>query len=285
MIETTTPYYYICDDYWIFEDTIYFKPDFNSSIDNFIFNNKIRKIEFSASYDKEDYIEEKHENVRDCSYRYNNFNKPLNINSPIITHIYLHHTNIFNHDIDNLPCNLQYLHCNNNFNKNVDNLPLRLLELILRNHFNKNVDNLPESLLNLVLGFMFNKNIDNLPQGLLKLVLGYKFNQSINFLPNNLTLLVLGYEFNQPINSLPKNLLSLHICSQSKFNKILNKLPKSIEYISINKKYLIKHKFTILNRNFEIPMIYKRDNNNINKNNFISLTANTLDKFGWKEMP
>ena len=96
---------------------------------------------------------------------------------------------------------------------------------------------LPPKLMSLTFGNGFNKPINkgNLPNSITYLKFGYMFNQPINkdSLPSNLERLIFGFDFNQPINegSLPKSLKSL--CFDCKFNHSIDKLPDTLEYLSI----------------------------------------------------
>ena len=189
-------------DYWINNDTIIIKRNFNDDINTVNFENCIRTLIFT-NYDK---IDDINKSINDDKY-YNFFKFK-----------------------------------GSNFNQYVDNLPSSLLNLTFGYHFNCTVDNLPQTLQTLTFGDYFNCTVDNLPQILQTLTFGFFFNQSVNNLPQTLLNLTFGCCFYQSVDDLPNSLITINFTNNYNnnsciFNRELNCLPNSIHKINLPKKY------------------------------------------------
>jgi hypothetical protein len=143
------------NDYWIYEDTIIFKPEFDGSLD--IYNDiltQYNKLVFSD---------------------YNNLKICIETNN-----------------IYNIKYESNFIR--NKFNQEV-NLPPNLTHLTFGYYFNQQVNNLPKSLIHLTFGYKFNQKVENLPNLITYLTFGRKFNQKAENLPNLITHLTLSKKF------------------------------------------------------------------------------------------
>lgn len=213
------------DNYWIYpDDTLVFKPKFNSLLDEFIeIINQHHKLYFSNS-------------------DYDNLSSRKVVNSS------------FNQHVSNLPSHLTHLKFGYSFNQPVSNLPSQLAYLFFDYSFNQDVGNLPQNLHTLILGYEFNHPLINLPLNLCVLRLECKFMPDITNIPVNLDVLDLYCEFNKDITNLPPHLIELclgenfdknidiplsvkHLKILCKKNKIIDYLSNSIECLRFGKKF------------------------------------------------
>jgi hypothetical protein len=277
------------NDYLIHYDTIFFSPDFNKPLSNYLdILNKYNKLIFS-NYDDPSICIQTNNRELHINYKENKFNQPLNLphnithltfgdnfNQSIILPSELTHLTfgyIFNQSII-IPSELTHLTFGWAFNQSVI-LPLNLTHLTFGENFNQSVI-LPLNLINLTFGYFFNQLVNWTPQNLTHLTFGHKFNQSV-VLPPNLTYLTFGHFFNQildlptsikylklssdyhqnivdnlpngleelelhnienlELSNLPSGIKKIVFYKYCKYNKELNCLPKSIEYIILNIDY------------------------------------------------
>ncbi len=147
----------------------------------------------------------------------------------------------FNSTIEKYPDNLKHLEFGKSFNKPINNLPDKLEELYLFGDFNQTLDNLPSNLKIISLfglnSCKFNHPINNLPLNLQELFLSGEFNQSIDFLPINLKTLYINSSFNHTIDNLPIGLHKIFFSNYSNFNNRIDNLPDTIEEIVLPDKY------------------------------------------------
>lgn len=184
-------------EYKVIKDTIYFEPEFNKNLENYLQHiSTCKKIVFMNNK--------------------NFFDTNMTIGKIIdcVGRIY--------------SGNIQY----SQFNKNVDILPNSLEEIYFGYSFDKPVDNLPENLIRIFFDNNFNQPVNKLPIKLKEIHFGISFNQSVDYLPNFLEKIYFEGSFNHCIDNLPDtlNLISLF----SIFNKKINKLPKNLEYFQLN---------------------------------------------------
>lgn len=214
-------------EYKIIKETIYFLPNFNDNIDNYIkqickckkivFMNNKNFFDINTSIDKIKFY------TRDCKKVHSQFNNC----------------------VDNLPISLEEIYFGYSFNKPVDNLPKNLIRIFFDNDFNQLVDKLPDKLKEIHFGWHFNQCIDNLPNNLEKIYFEGFFHSSIDNIPDNVVSLSFFCYRTQKINKLPKNLQYLHFSYGSKFN---NDIPQcdNLKCLELGQHY--KSKFTINNK-------------------------------------
>jgi hypothetical protein len=218
-------------DYWVYQDYLIFKPHFNKEINelslrkykHIIFSNYKNPLITIKTFNK--YIYE----YKDF-YEFSKFNQPINLPDTII---HLTFGYYFNQPV-NLSCSLTYLCFDFNFNQPL-NLPNSLEHLSFGNLFNQPI-NLPNSLKYLNVGSSFNQNI-NLPTKLKYLCINSNNQYIINNLVDSIEELELGYNFNLELNNLPNNIQRIIFYKYSIYDKNLNSLPDSIEFISLPISY------------------------------------------------
>ena len=238
------------EPYWIIDDAIIFKPDFNDSLDNYsdlisnyrilIFSN-YNDPHQALKYDIDE-MTSKPKNI----YIGSSFNQPLG-NSLLNSLLNLHNLRkltfgqdfnqplikFFDNKNDKAPeNNMNYLPGRplNNSLSNLTNLEELTFGICFNQPLNDTLSNLT-NLRELTFGDYFNQPLNNVLSNLTnlrKLILGFRFNQPIdNTLSNltNLRELTLGCEFKQSIN-IPGWIkkLTLYCKSQS----IIDYLPSSI---------------------------------------------------------
>ena len=233
-------------NYFIINDTILFKPNYNRSIKKYL--NSIKFCKKIIFLDSSEPIF--------LSYNMNNFIRSKQI--------YMMRTvNLYNNTLPKLPSQITYIKFGYKFNSSIYNLHEGLTHLIFGFGFNKTVDLLPQTITHLVFGYKFNKSINNLPLKIIYLILGEKFSQSVDYLPSSIELIIFECINNNMIlfDNLPTNIKSLNIKSFQfeinfdvlpnsietiflpiKYDKKINKLPKNIKTIecSINYPYLLE---------------------------------------------
>ncbi len=176
-------------DYYIINDTIIIKPEFNDNINLIIFVDNIISLVFT---NYKGIVDVKKSLYNDKNINYNKY------------------------------------YCSK-FNQNVDNLPQSLLNLIFGCCFNQSVDNLPQSLLNLSFGPNFNQLINDLPNSLITLnfICNLQFNKELNCLPNTIQEIKLPSNYNQEIKNIPSSLKKI-ICSSSYKYKFIDNFNDNI---------------------------------------------------------
>jgi hypothetical protein len=259
------------DDYWIYQDDyLIFKPSFNSKPNDKLVS-KYSKIIFS-NYSKP--LICLNENNK-YNYKYHDlylvsrFNHLANFLSNTLTHLF------FGYDFDrlvNLSNSIINLSFGYSFNREL-NLPNSIIQLTFGFAFNREL-NLPSGLIHLTFGNNFDQPI-NLPSGLIHLTFGNNFNQPLNLpnklrhltfgkyfvqevnlpfelkylklnsncqymidnLVNSIEELELGELFNLELNNLVNSIRKITFEKYSYYNKDLNLLPDSIEFICLPFRY------------------------------------------------
>jgi hypothetical protein len=139
-------------------------------------------------------------------------------------------------ELNNIPDSIKYLYLGHGYNLPLNNLP-NLIKLSLGNKYNQPLDNLPLTLKILILGDRFNQPLDNLPNELEEIYLSTDFNQSLDNLPDSVKIISFtnnlhNSKFNKPINKLPKSLIKLKLVSQN-FNMPLM-FPENLTYLELS---------------------------------------------------
>ena len=238
--------------YWIVDDTIIFKPEFNDSLNNYTNVISNYKNLYFSNYNDPNIIL-KHDNNQ---YSYNEYcalyNKSLfdhPLSDSLLDLINLRKLTFghcFNHPLSdslfNL-INLQELRFSSNFNQLLNNSLSNLhnlRELTFGYYFNRPLGDSLSNLHNLrklTLGYKFNQVID-IPGWITKLVLSCNLQSIIDYLPNSVVELELGFCFDLELNNLPSSIKKIIIRNQL-YNKNLNNLPTGIELLVISKYYKI----------------------------------------------
>ena len=236
------------DPYWIVDDAMIFKPQFNECLDNYIdIISNCRILIFSNNDDlhtslknnKADiiniysYIKSSFNQSVDCMLNLNNLREltfGYNFNQPL------------GNSLSNL-VDLQELTLGNNFNKSLNNSLLdlhNLRKLIFGCYFNQPLNDTLSNLVNLrelTLGYYFNQPLD-IPNMITKLKIYCNCQYIIDYLPSSVEELVLGYDFNLELNDLPSSIKKIIIKSPY-YNKKLNNLPTGIETLEISSRYKV----------------------------------------------
>lgn len=254
-------------DFWIYNNIIIFKPEFNDSIepyynliskyDSLIFSN-ISEPEMSfiknsigcLLYNDEELYNLSKKNMTEILKK-SVFNKQLSLPNNIKFLVFGFYFN----QLINLPDNLTSLFFGEYFNQLV-NLPKNLINLSFGYYFNQQVE-FPDSLINLSFGDSFNQPV-NLPKNLLFLSLGGSFNQQIEIpnikrlkincnnlfvidnLPNSLEQIYFDSKFKLEINNLPNSLKKINFLEYSTFKKPIDNLPDSVEILNLPFNYAEK---------------------------------------------
>ena len=190
-------------DYWIYENKIIFKPNFNAKLDDFIdIITKCNELIFSDYNDynitiktNNKYYEEYEQN-----YKLSKFNKSVIIPKNV-THLTLGHK--FNQQVI-IPQSITNLTFGNKFDKQVI-IPQSITNLTFGQDFNQPVI-IPHNVIHLTFDDKFNQQI-TIPQNVTHLFFGENFNQQI-IIPQNVTHLTFGLKFNQQI-IIPENVTHL----------------------------------------------------------------------------
>jgi len=150
------------------------------------------------------------------------------------------------------------------FNLNVDknNLPIGVKSIVFGNKFNKKIDNLPETLESITFGEDFDQELDNLPESLESITFGHNFSQGktepyMNVVvgavmdakeddeddympPRSKLRRSSGFDskFNKSLDNLPKSIKNINFVEFSSFELPVNKLPESLEYITFGDSFL-----------------------------------------------
>ena len=156
------------NDYWINEDYIIFKPEFNKSISNYIHVMKNYKKLIFSNYDdykicistNNIYNNNYYKNYK--NYKYSEFNQPI-LNS--LNNLTQLQQLTFGYNFDqelNIQTNVKILKLNCNNRKIIDYLPNSIEELYLGYYFNLELNDLPKSLEKLYLPKNYNMEIKNI---------------------------------------------------------------------------------------------------------------------------
>ena len=240
-------------DYWIYEDKIIFKPNFNDKLDNYFdIISKYNELIFS-NYDDYNIIfktNNKYCNEYEQNFKYSIFNKQIII-----------------------PQNITHLIFGCKFNQQVT-IPHIVTHLTFDCEFNQQVT-IPENVIHLTFGYYFNQQVI-IPHNVTHLTLGNKFNKQVNLpnikyikldcnninliekLPNSIEEIEFGRCFNLELQNLPNSIKKISFDCYSKYDKELNCLPESVEYLKLNIGYdkRIK-KFPLNLKTIECHKIYK----------------------------
>ena len=219
MIETT--------DYYIYEDSFIFKPDFNGFLNNYInIISNYKKIFFSNYNESVLCVEtnNKYYDIYYKKYKFSSFNQPLG-------------------DSLKNQIQLQQLIFGRNFNQLLGdslNYLRNLQQLTFGWEFNQPLGNSLKNqiqLQQLTFGRKFNQPLDDLLNNLKKLqelTLDNEFNMQID-IPTNIKILKLNCNNIYVIDNLPNSIEELYLLD--KFNLELNNLPNSIKIISLHCGY------------------------------------------------
>ena len=203
-------------DYWIYDNKIIFKPNFNNKLDDY-------------DYDYIDIISKHNElifsNYNDCSitiktnniycnkykqnYKESNFNQQVIIPQNV-THLTF--GNNFNQQVT-IPQNVTHLTFGKEFNQRV-NLPnIKYLQIDCNNI--DIIENLPNSIEEIIFGMWFNLKLQNLPNSIKKISFYYdsRYNNELNCLPEFVEYLELGKDYDKKITKFPLNLKTIK-CSK-----------------------------------------------------------------------
>jgi len=224
--------------YWIVDNGIIFKPEFNESLDSYVDIISNYRILIFSNYDD--------------SYRAlkNNEFYSYYKSKKLFAH------SLFNNQLGNSFLNLIYLRelsLGYDFNQPLDNCLSNLInlqKLTLSNEFNQSLDNALSNLHNLqklTLGYDFNQHI-NIPEWITNLVVNCNSHSIIDYLPSNIVELEFGSYFNLELNDLPSSIKKIKIRNED-YDKKLNNLPKSIETLEISFEYKVTIDFKYKNLN------------------------------------
>ena len=190
--------------YWVKDDTIIFKPDFDEPLNDKHFDiiKKCSKVIFSNYNSPSIAIETNNDfELKYSAYwKQNKYNQPIQL-IPEINELFFGMN--FNQSI-NFVEGIKKLSLGYNFNQSVE-LPLSIKYLKLETYFNN-----PQL-------------IDNLPNGVEELVVGYFCGSELNNLPNSIKIIKLKRR-----------------SFGNEHNKELNCLPESIEYLELPNYYNLK---------------------------------------------
>src|SRR3990167_3602416 len=222
------------EDYWIYENKIIFKPDFNTKLDDYFdIITKYNELIFS-NYDDCDITIKT--NMIWC-YEYMKNYKSSMLNQQII-----------------IPENVTHLNFGNDFNQQVI-IPENVIHLTFGSNFNQQVI-IPENVTHLTFGFDFNQQVI-IPKNVTHLTFGYWFNlnQHINLqnikyikldrnnvniienLPNSIEEIKFGSNFNLELQNLPNSIKKISFDYNSIYDIELNCLPEFVEYLELNYYY------------------------------------------------
>ena len=252
------------NDYWIVDNKIIFKLNFNNNLDKYdelfnIYNDVIfsDNNNLSSLFTRKEFI--------DC--KGSQFNQKISLNNNIknlmlgkkfdeliisnkklsqLTHLTIGCINIytngaesfFNQPLD-LNENLTHLtFCYySNFNKPLE-LNEKLTHLVLGLKFNQQLK-FNNKITHLSLQQYFNQNID-LPNSLQYLQIMSNLQNIIDNLPNNICELNIGTRSNVNLDNLPNSVKMISFTGSDTYNKKLNNLPDSIECLQLPHNYDIR---------------------------------------------
>jgi len=265
--------------YWTVDDAIIFKPEFDSSLDDYtsIISN-YRILIFSNYSDPHQAL--KNNNIYDDEEDMcvgSSFNQPLIkffdnknfyeapennhdyfLGRPLINSLHkltnlreLTFSNYFNYPlVDSLDklVNLQKLTFGNYFNCQLSNSLDKLVnlqKLTFGNDFNQSLTDCLDKLPNLThigLGYNFNQR-DDLPFNIKSISLNCNNKYYVDYLPTSIEEINFGYRFNLELNNLPSSIKKISFSKNSKYNKELNCLPNSLKILELPTDYKHEIKF------------------------------------------
>ena len=216
------------EEYWIHENKIIFKPNFNNKLDNYI--NIITKYNELIFSDYDDYnITIKTNNIYFyeyyINYTHSKFNQQVIIPQNVI---HLTFGSYFNQPLT-IPQNIIHLTFGNDFNQQVI-IPQSVTHLTFGGNFNQKII-IPQSVTHLTFGGNFNQKII-IPQNVTHLTFGYKFNQQV-IIPQNVTHLTFGNRFNQQV-IIPQNVT--HLTFGNRFNQQVI-IPQNVTHLTFGYRF------------------------------------------------
>ena len=201
------------EDYWIYENKIIFKPNFNDKID--IYQGIISKYNELIFSNYDDYnITIKTNNRYYVEYAQNN--KSSKFNQKVI-----------------IPENVTHLTFGYNFDQQVT-IPQSVTHLTFDYHFNQQVI-IPHNVTHLTLGHKFNQQV-NLPN-IKYIKLNCNNIDIIENLPNSVEEIELDMLFNLKLQNLPNSIKKINFHHNIIYDKELNCLPEFVEYLELRKYY------------------------------------------------
>lgn len=174
--------------------------------------------------------------------------------------------------IEKLPLNLNTLVLGRFFNSQINLLESNLVSIVFPNIFSQPVDNLAPSIQVIKFGICFNHPVDNLPWSTREIYFGRKFNQPVDSLPSSLKMISFDHDFNQSVDNLPYGLEMIIIKSSHveycKFTQTLDNLPNSVKHIVLlNERYnRVINKFPKSLKKITISTKYAYTKNQLTKN-------------------
>ena len=239
------------EDYWIYENKIIFKPNFNNKPD--IYQGIISKYNELIFSNYDDYnitikTNNRYYREYDKNYKLSKFNQQVIIPQNV-THLTFGEE--FNQQVT-IPQNVIHLTFGHWFNQQVI-IPQNVTHLTFYCDFNQQVT-IPQNVTHLIFGWKFNQQVI-IPKNVTHLTFGYEFNQPVNLsnikyiklncnniniienLPNSVEEIEFGSNFNLELNNLPNSIKKISFNYFSNYNKELNCLPEFIEYLELGKYY------------------------------------------------
>ena len=208
------------NNYWIVDDLLIFKPEFNEVLDDYYdLINKYKKIIFSNYNESEIAIKTNnfYNDKYDKNYISNKFNQKIDLSN----NIHLTFGYNFNQEID-LSNNIHLTHLTLGycFNKEI-NIPLNVKSLTMLCCDNQYIiDNLHNNIEELIIDET-NLNLDNLPNSIKKLYIHNFYNKELNNLPNSIEYLELNNYYLKIKKKYLKNLKLLNVIHIINILKIL----------------------------------------------------------------
>ena len=223
-------------NYWIVDDCLIFKPEFNDKLDEY-YNviNKYNKIMFSNYNDPLIAIKTNNEWNREYLNNYieSDFNQKIDLSNNInLTHLTFGCW--FNQEIDfSNNINLTYLTFGWDFNQKIDlSNNINLTHLTFGKWFNQEI-NIPLNVKNINMNNCSNQYIiDNLHNNIEELII-YKSNLNLDNLPNSIKKIYIKY-YEKKLNNFPNSIEHLEL---ENYNLKIKKIPKNLKTVKCNKEY------------------------------------------------
>lgn len=252
------------NDYWIVDNKIIFKLNFNKNLDEYdelfnIYNDVVfcDNNDLSSLFTRKKFIDCKGSQFDQKILLNNNiknlmlgkkFNKLITSNKELskLTHLTFGCVNIYTNEAESffnqpLELNENLTHLTfcyySKFNKPLE-LNNKLTHLVLGLKFNQKLK-FNDNITHLSLEKYFNQNI-NLPNSLQYLRIMSNLQNIIDSLPNNIHELIIGTESNLNLDNLPNNIKIISFTDEYKYNKKLNNLPDSVECLQLPCSYDIR---------------------------------------------
>ena len=200
-------------DYWIYDNKVIFKPNFNNKLDNYLdIISKYNELIFSNYNDCS--ITIKTNNIYCNKYKQNY--KESNFNQQVI-----------------IPQNITHLTFGFYFNQQVI-IPENVTHLTFGHYFNQQVI-ISQNVTHLNFGFHFNQQV-NLPN-IKYIQIDCNNIDIIDNLPNSIKEIEFGYNFGLELQNLPNSIKKISFHPDSRYDKELNCLPEFVEYLELGKDY------------------------------------------------